>query len=116
MLSKRAEKLLRWIDKQKTATKIMDIEGKCKSFDRPALKALKQMDFVCYQFDENFESWDYCRITDAGKAYLRELTRQRWKRILECLTLGVSIAALFGVDAIAAEACKLWEIIRALLS
>lgn len=76
MLSSRSEKLLKWIDKQPEATKVSEIEKKCKAFDRAALKMLYQEKLICYQFDENFDGWDYCQITEAGKAYLRDLNRQ----------------------------------------
>lgn len=115
MLSKRAEKLLKWIDRQPKATKISEIEKKCKSFDRAALKMLYQGKLICYRFDENFDGWNYCQVTESGKAYLRDLKRKSRKQALELLTIGISIAALFGADAIAEVACKLWGIVRALL-
>lgn len=116
MLSKQAEKLLKWMNRHPTVVKVSEIEKKCKSFDRVVLNALYQKELVYFQFDEDYDGWDCCRVTEAGKAHLRELTRQAWKRAMELFTIGISIAALFGVNAITAGACKLWEIIRALLS
>lgn len=116
MLSKQAEKLLKWIAKHPETTKVSEIAEKNKAFDRADIKMLYQEKLICYQFDEVFDNWDNCRITGAGKAYLREIKQQARKRCLELLTIGISIAALFGVDAIAEGACKLWEIIRTLLS
>lgn len=115
MLSKRAEKLLEWIDKQPRAIKVSEIEKRCKSFDRAALKMLYQGKLICYRFDENFDGWNYCQVTEPGKAYLRELKQQSRKRVLELLTIGISVAALFGAGAIVEGACKLWGIIRASL-
>lgn len=116
MLSKKAEKLLKWMNRHPTVVKVSEIEKKCKSFDRVVLNALHQKKMIHFQFDEDYDGWDCCGVTETGKAYLRGLTRQAWKRAMELLTIGTSIAALFGVNAIAAGACKLWEIIRALLT
>ena len=116
MLSKRAEKLLKWMSKQESATKVSDIEQNCKDFYTSALKDLAKHGFIAYRFDEDFSGWDYCSITDLGKAYLEELSRKRVKSVGEWLAIGISLAALFGVSAIKEAACKALEIIRSLIS
>lgn len=122
-LSKNTLKLLKWLKRHDQPRSAEALARDCPHYTYERLEVLISNGLITKALvgnPANDRTLDNClvgmyRISEKGHAHLASLARHRIKRFCEWITIGISIAALFGVTAIKEWACKVWEIIRTLL-